>query len=173
MAITYIENGVGLHAAISKAGLRLWRENGVWLSTDDAAVQEIINSYSPLPALRLAKAEALAVQAGVQLAKGVLHQGHVYQVDEASTAKIAAMGALAIGSLNETPGAGPWPEAFGWFDAANEIVPMDAAAMYAFSQAAALYVSGIVFNGRLLKDAIAAAPDAVTLAAIDLAAGWP
>lgn len=49
MAINYIEKGSALHAAIGAAGHRLWQENGVWKSTNDTAVQAIIDAFDPLP----------------------------------------------------------------------------------------------------------------------------
>lgn len=44
--ITYTEKGAGLHRAINRAGHVLKEENGVWVSSDDAAVQAIIDAYS-------------------------------------------------------------------------------------------------------------------------------
>lgn len=44
--IVYTEKGVGLHEAIRKAGHWLTQENGQWISSDDAAVQAIMESYS-------------------------------------------------------------------------------------------------------------------------------
>jgi hypothetical protein len=46
MAIIYTEKGYGLHAAIAAAGHSLTQLDGVWLSSDDAAVQSIIDGYS-------------------------------------------------------------------------------------------------------------------------------
>ena len=44
--ITYTEKGSGLHEAIQKAGHWLHQENGEWVSSNDAAVQAIIDAYS-------------------------------------------------------------------------------------------------------------------------------
>lgn len=44
--ITYTEKGMGLHRAINRAGHVLKEENGVWISSDDAAVQSIIDGYT-------------------------------------------------------------------------------------------------------------------------------
>ena len=51
--ITYIEKGMGLHAAIRAAGHWLVERDGVWISSDDTAVQAIIDGYT----LAQAKAE--------------------------------------------------------------------------------------------------------------------
>jgi hypothetical protein len=44
--ITYTEKGAGLHDAIRAAGYTLRRENGVWISSNDTAVQAIIDGYA-------------------------------------------------------------------------------------------------------------------------------
>ena len=46
--INYIEKGEGLHKAIISAGHFLYKESGVWYSSNDAAVQSIIDSYDNL-----------------------------------------------------------------------------------------------------------------------------
>ena len=53
--IQYTEKGPGLHSAIAQAGHWLRQENGVWISSDDAAVQAIIDGYDPAPVARAAK----------------------------------------------------------------------------------------------------------------------
>lgn len=44
--IIYQEKGPGLHEAVSLAGHWLREENGVWVSSDDAVVQAIIDGYT-------------------------------------------------------------------------------------------------------------------------------
>lgn len=44
--ITYTEKGPGLHNAIRAAGHWLEQRDGVWVSSDDAAVQIIIDGYT-------------------------------------------------------------------------------------------------------------------------------
>jgi hypothetical protein len=46
MAVTYIEKGPGLFAAIAAAGLSLAQVNRVWVSSNDAAVQPFIDAYT-------------------------------------------------------------------------------------------------------------------------------
>lgn len=46
MTIIYTEKGAGLHDAIAAAGHWLMEIDGAWASSDDAAVQVIIDSYS-------------------------------------------------------------------------------------------------------------------------------
>jgi hypothetical protein len=50
MAISYTEKGIGMFDAIATAGHWLKQVNGVWQSSNDTAVQAIINGYSPLAA---------------------------------------------------------------------------------------------------------------------------
>lgn len=45
MSIQYTERGPGLHTAIAAAGHSLRQVDGVWVSSDDAAVQAIIDAY--------------------------------------------------------------------------------------------------------------------------------
>lgn len=54
--ISYNEKGSGLHEAIRKAGHWLREENGVWISSNDTAVQAIIDGFT----LDNAKAEVSA-----------------------------------------------------------------------------------------------------------------
>ncbi len=49
MTISYTEKGAALHEAIRAAGHYLRQENGVWISSNDAAVQAIIDNFDPLP----------------------------------------------------------------------------------------------------------------------------
>ena len=55
MSILYTEKGVGLHDAIRAAGHQLEQRDGVWWSSNDAAVQAIIDAYDPLPDIKAAK----------------------------------------------------------------------------------------------------------------------
>lgn len=59
MAINYTEKGIGLHQAIAAAGLRLWQEPSGWKSSNDAAVQAIIDAYNPLPDYKATKIDAI------------------------------------------------------------------------------------------------------------------
>lgn len=46
MAINYTEKGAGLHEAITAAGHWLAQVDGVWQSSDEVAVQAIIDGYT-------------------------------------------------------------------------------------------------------------------------------
>lgn len=47
--IIYTEYGIRLHEFIKESGHSLTEKDGVWISSDDVAVQAIINNYDPLP----------------------------------------------------------------------------------------------------------------------------
>lgn len=63
--ISYIEKGRYLHAAISDAGYRLEEKDGVWVSSDDTAVQAIIDNFDPLPDAKKAAYKRLIDQFNV------------------------------------------------------------------------------------------------------------
>ena len=67
MGINYIEKGLGLHAAIAAAGYNLQQINGVWVSTNDAAVQVIIDSYDVLPDVRKARIQQIRDESIVRI----------------------------------------------------------------------------------------------------------
>jgi hypothetical protein len=60
--INYAEKGHGLHDAIRAAGHWLRQENGVWVASNEAVVQAIIDDYalSEAQTYRCAEVEALA-----------------------------------------------------------------------------------------------------------------
>lgn len=64
--ISYTEKGAGLHAAIESLGHWLRQVDGVWVSSDDAVVQSIIDSYSVAQAIAVRKAECLAIAKGLR-----------------------------------------------------------------------------------------------------------
>lgn len=43
--ITYTEKGSGLHRAITQAGHSLVHHDGIWIASDESAVQAIIDAY--------------------------------------------------------------------------------------------------------------------------------
>lgn len=59
MTITYTEKGPGLHRAVQAAGHALSQVDGAWISSNDAAVQAIIDSFDPLPSYKAERIEAL------------------------------------------------------------------------------------------------------------------
>ena len=168
-----VDKGIGLQRTLSAQGLRLWEQTDMGHVTPDdgPTVQAIVDAYDPLPDQQAERRAELAAVMGARLALGFTWQGVTHQIDAASQLNITARGAMAVAVLSGAPGA-QWPADFYWIAADNSHVPMDAAAMYAFAQAAGDHVTKIILNGRKLKDAINAAP-ADALKAIDLSQGWP
>lgn len=60
MTINYIEKGSALHAAVQSAGHWLREENGAWVSSNDEAVQAIIDGFTIEQARAARKAEISA-----------------------------------------------------------------------------------------------------------------
>lgn len=60
--IKYTEKGPKLHEAIRRAGHTLRERNGVWESSNDTAVQAIIDSFDPLPDYKAEKIEAIKAE---------------------------------------------------------------------------------------------------------------
>jgi hypothetical protein len=106
------------------------------------------------------------------IAAGFTYSGVLYQIDSESQTQIAAMSLMALGSITD-PANSPWPTGFYWVAADNSPVPMDAPTTYAFGRAVAGYVSACILRLRAIKDAIAAAANQPTLAAIDVTTGYP
>jgi hypothetical protein len=59
--INYTEKGSALHAAIQQAGHSLREENGVWISSNDEAVQAIMDGYTLEQAKAAKQADVLAL----------------------------------------------------------------------------------------------------------------
>lgn len=69
--INYTEKGAGLHDAIREAGHWLREENGVWVASNDGAVQAIIDAYNPLPPLQDAAWERIKTERDRRKSSGV------------------------------------------------------------------------------------------------------
>jgi len=92
--INYIEKGYGLHKAIASANHSLSKVNGKWVSSNDVAVQAIIDSYDPLPDAKTEAIERINQEAGLARIKYVTNvpsQNITYQFKlEEAQAFIAA-----------------------------------------------------------------------------------
>lgn len=94
--INYIEKGAGLHEAISKAGHSLREENGVLISSDDIAVQAIIDAYDPIPELQAAMWLKIQAVRDAKKAAGVAVGENRFHSDEAS--RIQQLGLVMMGA---------------------------------------------------------------------------
>jgi hypothetical protein len=66
MSITYTEKGIWLHEEISNQGHSLIESDGIWISSNDIAVQAIIDSFDPLPIAKDTKRKELKVEAATR-----------------------------------------------------------------------------------------------------------
>lgn len=96
MSINYIEKGSGLHAAISAAGHRLVQADGEWVSSDDAAVQAIIDAYDPLPEARARKWLQVQAERDRRKHAGFLVAGNRFHSDPDS--RIQQLGLVIMGA---------------------------------------------------------------------------
>jgi len=142
--------------------------SGNWSVSSGAVVTYVPN----LADNQEAKTQAALAQYSARIAAGFTFSGTLFQIDPVSQGQIAAMGALALGSIADSANS-PWNGGFYWVATDNSHVPMDAATTYAFARAVALYVSACILHLRAIKDAIAGAADQAALDAIDVSAGYP
>jgi hypothetical protein len=101
---------------------------------------------------------------------------HNYQIDPDSLQSISGAGSWAMACLTLTTVSAPistWPAGFAWIDSNNTGVAMTAPQCAAFATNAAYYLASLVIFNRATKNAILAAADMATLAAIDVTVGWP
>jgi hypothetical protein len=102
MAINYTEKGFALHEAIRAAGHRLENIDGVWVASDEAAVQQIIDEFDPLPAAKLAKWREIQVERDRRKDAGYVTAGRRFHSDASS--RIQQLGLVIMGaSVPPTP----------------------------------------------------------------------
>jgi hypothetical protein len=130
-----------------------------------------ISAAEDWPTLEMLKADAWEQVKAIRTAKETgtcdTPVGFV-QIDDASKLKIT--GALSLCRLQEEQG-----QAFSlrFTLADNSNILLDGASMRQLAGAVGAYVAAVYDHASALRDAIAGAPDAASLAGIDLEAGWP
>ena len=148
-------------------------EDGTVIGRGDTVANGALVRYAPtLDDAKAAKRTLADATMQARIATGFTWSGKLYQIDAGSQTRIAAMGALALGSIAD-PAGSPWDGGFYWVAADNSHVPMDAVGMAGFARAVALYVSGCILHLRTIKDTIAGAADQAALDAVDVTAGYP
>lgn len=163
--ISYTEKGAGLHAAIAAAGHILREENAVWISSDDEAVQTLIDSYSVADARAYRQAEV------EQLAKA--HRDRVIasvSPGEMASWSIKLAQAAAFGSTGD-PASAPLLAAEAQYrgitieDLVSRV--SSAAGTFAALEAQIAGMSGYH------RDAIDALESFEAVASYDVTTGWP
>lgn len=142
-----------------------------------AAVQAVYDAHDPkfaaLVAARAAKREAIAAAYEDRIAAGVVHAGHVYQIDPESRANISAIALSSALATLGVPGVS-WPAGGQPYRTmANEWLTFSPAEFLSLSVAVRDVVTAMRQHYAALKEEVAAAGDLDALAAIDPSAGWP
>lgn len=94
--INYVEKGGAMHVAIGAAGHWLAQVDGVWKSSNDVAVQAIIDAFDPLPEARERVWEAIKVERDRRQVMGVKVGENSYHSDEKS--RIQQLGLVIMGA---------------------------------------------------------------------------
>lgn len=82
--INYVEKGYGLHQEILAAGHWLVQQDGVWIASDDTAVQAIIDGYDPVAPAQAAKSTEIKAERDRRATSGVLVGPNRFHSDPAS-----------------------------------------------------------------------------------------
>lgn len=92
MTVNYIEKGIWLHQEVARQGHKIWNVRGTWYSTNDVAVQAIIDSFDPIPDARRQKRQEIKAEAARRAAEiyefiglGGLQEDGVTTVDTAAS----------------------------------------------------------------------------------------
>jgi hypothetical protein len=118
----------------------------------------------PLDDLKVARKAAAQAALAARIALGMPWADQTLQIDEASQGRLSAAVLMAQYGL---------PQGFAWRMADNSWLPVDAASLVTMARAAGAHVTALRAHYWGLADAIAAAPDAAAVEAVDLDAGWP
>jgi hypothetical protein len=126
-----------------------------------------------LAALRADRHMAVDLAFRSRVDAGLAFAGKVYQIDDESRSNIQGIALRAGLKALAVPGI-TWPEdGYPWRTLDNTWTPLSVADFLAMAQAAADLYTTIRVRYADLKDAVAAATDQATIAAIDPSAGWP
>jgi hypothetical protein len=158
--ITYTEKGSGLHDAIRKAGHWLREENGVWLSSNDADVQAIIDGYDPLPGARDAKWEDIKAERDRRQVLGVRVGANLFHSDDKS--RIQQLGLVMMGA--------GLPAGLQWKTMDGGFVTMTSTLAGQIFGATASSDQGIFAAAEVHNNAMRASANP---ADYDFSAGWP
>jgi hypothetical protein len=163
--IIYTEKGIGLFAAIQAAGQSLWQHDNQWVSTNDAAVQSVIDAY-PLSS-HIAERQAASSAYAKALRDKVID---VYSYGETSSWPIKRAEAIAYTASSNAADAPMLSiEATARGVTLAALVTKVQANNTAFSQLEAT-IAGV--DGKH-RDALAALTTFADVAAYDLTTGWP
>lgn len=167
--INYIEKGYGLHEAIRKAGHWLREESGVWVSSDDAAVQAIIDSYAAIdPLIEIKQAKCAEVSAKAKRVRDRVIAS--ISAGEMASWPIKRAEAALYG---QTGNPADCPSLI--MEATHRGITLDDLVLKVNSNAARFMWAETVIGGTDGKhrDAIGALTTIADVTAYDFSAGWP
>ena len=160
--INYIEKGAGLHKAIRAAGHWLIEENGVFVSSNDEAVQAIIDSFDPLPEAKAAKWREVQAERDRRKFAGYMAAGNRFHSDPDS--RTQQLGLVIMG-------AGVPP--IQWRTLEGNYVTMTQQLAGAIFTATATGDAAIFAAGEAHRAAVEAMTDPMQIEAYDFSGGWP
>lgn len=96
MTINYIEKGYGLHELILASGHWLAQRDGVWISSDDSIVQQIIDNYNPLLIQQEEVWKGIKAERDRRKSSGVIVGGKRFHSDADS--RIQQIGLVMLGA---------------------------------------------------------------------------
>lgn len=163
--IVYTEKGAGLHDAVRAAGHWLEQRDGVWVSSDDTAVQAVIDGYTVDDAKTVRKAESTAH--AKTLRDRVVASASAGEMASWPIKRAEAMAYSQSGNGADAPMLSAEAAARGVTLPAIIARVAANAALFAGLEAA---ISGA--DGKH-RDAIGALTSFESVAAYDLTAGWP
>jgi hypothetical protein len=160
--ITYTEKGIGLHEAIKSAGHWLMHVDGVWQSSNDVVVQQIIDAYDPLPRVQKDMWDAIQAERESRKLAGRPLAGKRFHSD--SDSRIQQLGLAMLGA--NIPAGLMWKTMDGSF---IEMTPTLAQQIFIYTaqRDTAIFAAAEVHRGAMLalswQDALQ----------YDYSQGWP
>ena len=161
--IKYTEKGAGLHDVIRAAGHWLRQVNGEWVSSDDAAVQSIMDGYNPLPEAMGKKWDAIKAERDRRKEAGYMVAGHRYHSDQSS--RIQQLGLVLMGASI--------PADLKWKTMDNGFVAMTPTLAQQIFFTTATNDATLHAVAEMKKAALYALADLAAVEAFDVTAGWP
>lgn len=163
MSINYTEKGRGMHEAIAAAGHWLMQQDGQWVSSNDEAVQAVIDSFDPLPEARRAKWLQVQAERDRRKGGGVAVAGYVFHSDPDS--RIQQLGLVMMGES--------MPAGLMWKTVGGQYVQMSPALALQIFQATAASDQAIFAAGELHRNTIYSLTDLNEVVSYDFSGGWP
>lgn len=163
MSINFVDKGAGLQGVIRAAGHWLAQIDGEWRSSDDAAVQAIIDTYDPLPEVQAKKWEAIKAERERRKGLGVQVGAARFHSDPDS--RIQQLGLVLMGA--------GIPQGLQWRAMNGQFVTMTPQLAQQIFAATAAQDQAIFAAAEAHRAAINALTDWQAVEAYDFTGGWP